>query len=77
MSIQTTNMLIVTVPDELGEGYNIKTHPTDKSLVMLDLNKGNYKLEYLKKALEEIEKFNKKDESKPEENQDYAGIHSP
>ena len=75
MSILTTNMLIVTVPDELGEGYNIKTHPTDKSLVMLDLSKGNYKLEYLKKALEEIEKFNKTGAKENDEH--LEGVHLP
>jgi hypothetical protein len=68
-------MLIVTVPDEMGEGYNIKTHPTDKSLVMLDLNKGNYKLEYLKKALEEIEKFNGKGAKENDEH--LEGVHVP
>lgn len=62
MSVKTANIYIVEV-ENINEGCKstFKTVHGNRDLVTLDAERGRYKLAELKKAIEELETFNKEE----------------
>lgn len=77
MSLKTNNILVVDIENQLhGCRLTLKTTSNKKEVVLSTAEAGVYFIEDLKKAIEEIEEFNK-EETKAEETEECCGIHLP